>query len=162
IIPPIDIMFIYNLRYQILTRRVSVLTRDGLEIVADMGLLYRLKKDFVGELHQQVGETYVDSLIVPTLDAAARNILGAIDAQTVYSQKPISLGDTDLFERSLLDRAKVEIEGKYIEVQDLSIMRVVLPPRVQEAVQKKHEEEQLALVYNFRLEREQKEAERKR
>jgi regulator of protease activity HflC (stomatin/prohibitin superfamily) len=38
----------------------------------------------------------------------------------------------------------------------------VLPPRIQEAIQQKREEEQIALLYNFRLDREEKEAERKR
>ncbi len=162
VIPPIDILYIYDLRYQILNRRVSVLTRDGMEISADMGLLYRVRKEFVGELHQQVGENYVESLVIPTLDAAARNILGAIDAQAVYVAKMTALGESDLFEKSLFDEAKEEIGGKYIEVQDVSIMRIALPQRVQDAIQRKHEEEQMALMYNFRLDREKKEAERKR
>ena len=162
LILPIDVMFIYDLRYHVLVRRVNVLTRDGLEITAEVGLLYRVRKELVGELHQEVGERYVDSLIIPTLEAAARNILAAIDARAAYVDKPLALGETDLFERSLLDRAKGDVGGKYIEVEDLSIMRIVLPGPVQEAIQRKHAEEQLALMYDYRLQREEKEAQRKR
>jgi hypothetical protein len=42
------------------------------------------------------------------------------------------------------------------------VLRLILPQRIQAAIQMKREEEQLALTYSFRLEREQKEAERKR
>lgn len=162
VILPVDIMYIYNLRYQILTRRVSALTRGGLEIQADMGLMYRVRKDHVGALHQQVGPKYIETLIVPTLDAAARNILSALDAETMYAQHSVNVGETDLFERSLFERAKDDIGRHYIEVADLSIMRLILPERVQQVVQQKHQEEQMVLLYDFRIERERKEVERKR
>jgi regulator of protease activity HflC (stomatin/prohibitin superfamily) len=154
-------MYIYDVRWRVLRRTVTALTRDGLEVTADLGLLYRVIPELAAELHQSVGPTYLESLIIPTLDAATRNILSQIDVEHVYVRKEQHVHE-DTFETELTERAKAEVGWKYIAVQELSILRLVLPPRIQEAIQQKREEEQIALLYNFRLDREEKEAERKR
>lgn len=161
VVSPLDIMYIYNTRWQVLRRSVVALTRDGLEITADLGLLYRVSPNLAAELHQAVGPGYLESLIIPNLDAAARNILGQIAVEYLYVRREQNV-EADLFERNLLERAKQDAGGKYIEVHDISVLRLTLPSRIQEAIQRKREEEQLALLYEFRVEREEKEAERKR
>jgi regulator of protease activity HflC (stomatin/prohibitin superfamily) len=161
LVSPINIMYIYNTRWQVLRRSVVALTRDGLEITADLGLLYRVIPRLAAELHQAVGPNYLEALIIPNLDAAARNILGQIAVDYLYVRREQDV-EVDLFERSLLERAREDVGGKYVEVQDLSVLRLTLPSRIQEAIQRKREEEQLALLYTFRLDREEKEAERKR
>ena len=162
IIFPLHIMYRYDLRYQILRRQVTALTRDGLEISADLGLLYRVKKELVGHLHQDVGENYVEALIIPTLDATARHILGTIEPEKVYVDRSSDIfGKTGIVESNLLEQAKENVGERYVEVRDLSILRIVLPDRVQMAIQQKREEQQRALLYYFRLDRERREAQRK-
>lgn len=162
LISPLNIMYKYNLRFQILRRKVTALTDDGLEVTGDVGLLYRVKRDLAGRLHKEVGEDYLNSLIIPTLDATLRNIVSSISAQELYVSTEHALRDTHLVETSVLDEAMEEVGEEYIEVRDLSILRLILPERIQAAIQQKREEEQLALLYDFRLEREEKEAQRKR
>jgi regulator of protease activity HflC (stomatin/prohibitin superfamily) len=58
--------------------------------------------------------------------------------------------------------SSVALGKELIEVEDIVIMRVELPPAIQTAIQLKLEQEQVALQYDFRLSIEQKEAIRKR
>ena len=165
---PLDIMYTYDVRWQVLRRSVTALTRDGLEITADLGLLYRVRSNLAGELHKDVGEQYREALLLPTLDSAARNILGTLDVEKLYVQREKDVYTDerqkahDVFEGSLLERAKIDVGRKYIEVDDISVLRLILPDRVEAAIQRKREEEQVALMFDFRIAQERKEAERKR
>lgn len=161
IISPLDIMYHYSVRWHVLRRQVTALAQDGLEIEIDVGLLYRVCRSLAAELHQDVGPAYVESLIVPTLDAAARNMLGRLHVEKIYVNREQDV-NVDIFERNLLEQAKQDVGWKFIEVHDISVLRLILPSRIENAIQQKREEEQLALLYDFRLAREQKEAERKR
>ena len=161
IISPLDIMYPYSVRWHVLRRQVAALAQDGLEIGMDLGLLYRVDRLLAAELHQDVGPAYVESLIVPTLDAAARNMLGRLHVERIYVNREQDV-NVDVFERNLIEQAKQEVGWKFIEVHDISVLRLILPERIQNAIQQKREEEQFALLYDFRLAREQKEAERKR
>lgn len=164
---PFNIMYRYNVRWQIFRRSVVGLTRDGLEMTAEVSLLYRVIPRLAAELHQQVGEEYVERLIRPTLESAARNMLGRIDVEELYVNRATTLhqtgsGRVDVFERDLLEAAKADVGWRFIEVQDANVERLILPDRVQMAIQRKRETEQVALEYDFWVERERKEAERKR
>ena len=161
LISPLNIMYIYNVRWQILRRPVAALTKDGLEITTELGLLYRVLPDQAAQLHQEVGPDYLQALIIPVLDAAARNIIGQIPVEDIYVQREQDVG-LDIVERRLLERAKNDVERKYIGVDDLSVLRLLLPTRIQDAIQRKREEQQLVLRDEFRLQREEREAERKR
>lgn len=164
---PFDVMYVYDVRWQVLPHSITALTRDGLEITLELALLYRVQYDLVAELHQNVGVQYRQALVIPTLDAAVRHALGRLSATLLYVDREnqtysTEAGHVDVLERDLVELARKDIGWKYIEVQDLNIRQLVMPRRVQEAIQRKREEEQLALLYNYRLERERKEAERKR
>jgi regulator of protease activity HflC (stomatin/prohibitin superfamily) len=162
LVSPLNIMYIYNVRWQVLRRQVTALTRDGLEITSELGLLYRVTPARAAELHQEVGPNYLEALVIPTLDAAARNILGQIAVEYLYVRREQDVYH-DLFERSMIERARQDVGGmKYMEIADLSVLRLILPIRIQEAIQRKRTEEQLVLLDEFRVEREEKEAERKR
>src|SRR5262249_31106108 len=109
---PLNIMYIYDVRWHVLRRSVTTLTRDGLEITVDLGLLYRVRRDLAGELHRDVGMEYVESLILPTLDSSARNIIGSLDVEKLYVEREKDVYTDarqkahDIVEGSLVERAK--------------------------------------------------------
>ena len=63
-----------------------------------------------------------------------------------------------------LDRLKQAYDSVFtiVELKDVLISSVVLPPKIKEAIESKLQQEQIALEFDFRLDRERKEAERKR
>jgi regulator of protease activity HflC (stomatin/prohibitin superfamily) len=165
---PLNIMYIYDVRWQLFRRSVTALTRDGLEVTIDLGLRYRVRSNSAPVLHKEAGPRYRETLLVTTLDSAARNVLGVLDAENLYVQRDPNVflderqNAHDVIESNLLERAQVEIGRRYLDVDDLDVLRLALPAVIQEAIQKKREEEQFALRYEFRLAQERQEAERKR
>jgi regulator of protease activity HflC (stomatin/prohibitin superfamily) len=163
---PLNIMYIYDVRSQLYRRSVVGLTRDGLEMTAVVTVLHRVRAPMAAELHQQVGEDYVERLIRPTLESAARTLLGRLDVEELYVQRATAVfetevGQADVFESALFERAKAEVGRQYIEVQDANVERFILPERIQMAIQRKREAEQVALEYDFVVARERKESVRK-
>ena len=164
---PLDIMYTYDARWQLYSRSVIGLTRDGLEMTVDVVVLYRVRASMAGELHQHVGEEYVERLIRPALESVTRNLLGRLDVEELYVQRadtlnPTPVGSVDVVERDLIEHAQREVGWRYIEVHDVNVVRLILPERIQAAIQRKRETEQVALEHNFWVERERKEADRKR
>jgi len=165
---PINIMYVYDVRWQILPRSITALTRDGLEITVDMGLRYRVRPILAPLLHKEAGPKYRETLLVTTLESAARSVIGALDAEKVYVRRdPDVFVDErqrthDVIETNLLERAQAEIGRRYLDVDDVDILRLALPAAIQQAIQRKREQEQVALLYEFRLAQERQEAERRR
>jgi prohibitin 2 len=164
---PINIMYIYDVRWQALQVSLTGLSRDGLEITAEVTALHRVRAPLAGELHQDVGEDYVERLVIPPLKSAIRNLLGRLDVEHLYVQRAETLhatevGSVDVFERDLIAHAMTEVGYRYVEVRDTNVRRLILPDRIQAAIQRKRETEQVALEHDFWVEREGKEAVRKR
>jgi regulator of protease activity HflC (stomatin/prohibitin superfamily) len=164
---PLNIMYIYDVRWQVLSLPVVGLTRDGLEMTAEVTALYRVRAPLAGELHQQVGEAYVERLVQPPLESAIRNLLGRLDVEQLYVDRDETLhqteaGRVDIFERDLIEHSKAEVGYRYVEVRDTNVKRLILPERIQAAIQQKRQTEQVALEHDYWVARERKEADRKR
>ena len=95
------------------------------------------------ELHQQVGEGYVEALIQPALASAIRNQLGRLDVEQLYVQRGDTLyqtpwGVVDVLERDLFERSKAEVEVgfRYLELLDANryfqyLLMSIVPRSVQ-------------------------------
>ena len=65
------------------------------------------------------------------------------------------------FKSKFFERTGEELAKKYCILDAVLIRGVTLPQTMQDAIERKLKEEQLALEFDFRLDRERKEAERK-
>jgi regulator of protease activity HflC (stomatin/prohibitin superfamily) len=167
LVMPFNIMYIYDVRWQLFPVSLVGLSRDGLEITAEVTALYRVRAPMAGELHQNVGEDYLARLVRPPLESSIRNLLGRLDVEHIYVDRADTLqqtavGAVDVFERDLIKHTMEEVGYRYVEVKDTNVLRLILPERVQAAIQRKRDTEQLALEHDYWVERERKEAVRKR
>jgi len=135
---------------------MEVLSANGLTIRAELSYRYRPFQDKIGYLHNEVGENYHERIIIPEIRSATREIIGKYLPEELYSSKRDSI-QTEIF---LL--AAERIKGKYIELDAVLIRDVGLPDKLKQAIERKLEQEQVSLEYEFRLTRAQKEAERQR
>ena len=60
------------------------------------------------------------------------------------------------------DRLREKLASNFIQLNDVLIRNIRLPQTLEEAIERKLQQEQESLEYEFRLEKETKEAERKR
>lgn len=155
VVAPWNTMFIYDVRVNENYEKMSVLSRNGLTIEIDLSYRYRPFADSLPDLHNEVGRSYHERIVLPEIRSATREVIGQYLPEELYSTK------RETIQQEIYDKARGSIERRYIEVDAILIREVNLPETLQVAIERKLGEEQAALEYEYRLERERKEAERK-
>lgn len=156
IIAPWNRMFIYSTRIQEDRSVMEVLSANGLTIRAELSYRYRPIEQSIGYLHNEVGENYHDRIVIPEIRSATREVIGKYLPEELYSSK------RDSIQLEIFNLAASRIKEKYIELDAILIRDVGLPDKLKQAIERKLEQEQVSLEYEFRLTRAQKEAERQR
>ena len=135
---------------------IKSLTKEGLDVDVDFTSLYRLDEDRAAEVYREVGVNYVDKIIRPEIRGVIRDIVSQYEAKELYSEKrqEASIRMADLL--------KERIEKRGIIIEQAVIRNIQLPASLAKAIQEKLSSEQEAQRYDFVLDKEKKEAERKR
>ena len=155
IISPWNIMTVYNVRYQTTPHKLDVITNKGLKVMVTLSIRYRPETEVLGVLHQVVGPDYLKKIVIPEVEATLRTVLGRYDAEEIYTTKK------GIIQR-VMNESLEQVSQRFVKIDNVMITGVELPPKIKEAIETKLEEQQLAEAYEFKLDREKKEAERKR
>lgn len=154
VVPPWNKMNIYNVRIQEDYETMETLSRNGLNIKVELSYLYRPVIDKLPMLHDEIGENYAESILKPELRSATREVIGKYLPEELYSSK------REAIQSEIFEATSSSILPKHIFLDAVLIREVKLPESLEQAIERKLKEEQASLEYEFRLEREQKEAER--
>ncbi len=152
---PWDKLHIYNVRFQQVPHNFYVLTKHGLKVELFISIRYRPEYKLLGILHKNVGPDYLNTVVIPEIENVLRVLIGRLDAEEVYMTKE------SLIEKALNDAIE-QIAQRFIEVDNVIIKKIVLPPVVENAIQAKIEQQHKSDEYEFKLEKEKREKERKR
>jgi regulator of protease activity HflC (stomatin/prohibitin superfamily) len=155
IVAPWNKMFIYDIRINERFEKMEVLSKNGLTIVVELSVRYRAQPDQIGELHNEIGPRFLESIILPEIRSATREVIGKYLPEELYSSK------REAIQVEIFDRTYASVESKHIFIDAILIRGVTLPQTLQDAIERKLKQEQSALEYDFRLDSERKEAERK-
>jgi prohibitin 1 len=155
-ISPINKMIVYETRQQETSEEMNVLSSNGLEISVDVSAWYMPEYDKIGLLHSKIGNDYLSRIIIPSLRSSARSVIGRYTPEQIYSTK------RDAIQDEIFEEAKSILDGKYVNLTQILIRSIVLPPTIKSAIESKLKQEQESLEYEFKLEKAQKEAERQR
>lgn len=135
---------------------IRVLSSDGLEIALDVTVLYRVLPEQAPKILREVGADYQDTIVRPLVRTKIRDASVYYQAVDVFSSKREEL-QTRIFksiEQDFKDRGLV--------LEQLLIRNITLPTSVKTAIEAKINAEQESQKYEFLLQREKKEADRKR
>jgi regulator of protease activity HflC (stomatin/prohibitin superfamily) len=152
---PWDRMYVYDVRIQRVSRKLELLTRNGLPVQVYASIRYHPEREILPLLHQRIGPDYADRIVLPEVDAALRRHIGQHDAETLYQTRGGLLYD-------ILDEARIETVERYAVVDDVLIQRIELPKPVAAAIEQKIVYLHEAQAYEFRNIKEAEEATRKR
>lgn len=155
VIWPWDIMYIYDVREQIVNLPVDVLSKNGLAINVEVAVRFYPRRDSIAVVHKELGPSYVASVLVPEVESAARTVIARYNPDEFYAT------DRDEIEAEILAKTVTEFEDMNVLVQDIMIKNIALPKSVADAIEYKLTEEQKFLAYDYILQKEQKEAVRK-
>ena len=154
IVAPWNKVFVYEVRQQELFEKMRVLSKNGLEIQIDASLWYEPVYKDLGNLHQSLGENYLQRVIQPAIRSAARSVVGRYLPDDLYSTK------RDAIQVEIFEETKKILDKQYVQLNEVLVRDVTLPPTIKEAIERKLKQEQESLEYEFRLESARKEAEK--
>ena len=167
VIWPWNTMYIYDVRFQNQSYVFDAHTSDGLNLRADVAYRFRVTRRNVPLLHKYIGPDYVEKLILPSLGAIVREEVSRHTPEEVYSTKRLEIQqrirtamrrefEMDPEADSLLQRVE------FVEIDEIYLRDVELPESLQKSMVEKNQQQQMMLEYDYRIERERKESERKR
>lgn len=156
IVAPWNNVYIYEVRQQEVSEAMQVLSSNGLEIKLDATAWYQPQIENTGKLHQEKGENYLERVIKPALRSATRSVVGRYTPEQLYSTK------RDAIQTEIYEETKKVLEKQYVQLNEVLVRDVTLPPTIKSAIEQKLKQEQEFLEYEFRLERAKKEAERQK
>ncbi|MCB0399011.1 MAG: prohibitin family protein [Winogradskyella sp.] len=154
IVAPWNKVYIYEVRRQEIFEKMKVLSSNGLDIQLDASAWYKPDEMNLGKLHQEIGENYLNRIILPTIRSAARSVVGRYTPEQLYSSK------RDAIQKEIFEETKKIVDDQYIVLDEILVRDVTLPPTIKDAIERKLKQEQESLEYEFRLVTAEKEAER--
>ncbi|MBR4155636.1 MAG: prohibitin family protein [Bacteroidales bacterium] len=155
-IAPWNTMYIYETRQQETSEEMSALSSNGLEIKIEFSTWYQPRWEDLGTLHAQIGTEYLTRIVIPAMRSAARSVVGRYTPEQIYSTK------RDVIQEEIFEETKKLLDEKYVQLNQVLIRSVTLPPTIKSAIESKLKQEQEALEYEFKLEKAAQEAERQR
>ncbi len=156
IVAPWNKVYVYEVRQQEIYEKMKVLSSNGLDILLETTAWYMPQYDNLGKLHKEKGENYVERVIQPALRSAARSVVGRYTPEQLYSSK------RDVIQQEIFVETKKILDKQYVDLREVLVRDVTLPPTIKDAIERKLKQEQESLEYEFRLEKAKKEAERQR
>ncbi|WP_296317457.1 prohibitin family protein [Winogradskyella sp. UBA3174] len=154
IVAPWNKVYIYEVRQQELFEKMKVLSSNGLEIQIDASAWYEPVYDQLGNLHQSLGQGYLQRVIQPAIRSAARSVVGRYTPEQLYSSK------RDAIQDEIFEETKKILEKQFVQLNEVLVRDVTLPNTIKEAIERKLKQEQESLEYEFRLVTAAKEAEK--
>jgi regulator of protease activity HflC (stomatin/prohibitin superfamily) len=152
---PWDTMYVYNARVQEYPHEFDALTKNGLKVHLQLSVRYRPEYKLLGVLHQEIGEDYVNIVVLPEIENVLRVLIGSLDAEEIYRT------ENSLLEKAI-NGAIEQIAQRYVQVDDVIIKNIDLPDSVEGSIQEKIKQKHIADTYVFLLRKEEEEKKRKR
>ncbi|HTE31509.1 MAG TPA: prohibitin family protein [Chryseolinea sp.] len=153
---PWNELYVYGVNETSSDENMDVLDKSGLSIHVDITVRYNPMPDKIGYIHEKFTKNYVNVLVIPEVRSTVRQVMGRYTAEEIYSTKRAEV------ENAIRTETEHILQKNFVNAPAVLIRSIVLPEQIKGAIQNKLQQEQEALAYQFRLDKEKSEAERKR
>jgi regulator of protease activity HflC (stomatin/prohibitin superfamily) len=135
---------------------IRVLTADGLEVIVDLTVLYKVLPSEAPRILQEIGTDYRTVIVRPICRTKIRDNAVYYDAVALYSTK------RDEFQGRIFSTIEANFKERGLVLEQLLVRNITLPESVKATIESKINAEQDAQKMTFVLQKERQEAERKR
>jgi regulator of protease activity HflC (stomatin/prohibitin superfamily) len=135
---------------------IRVLTADGLEVVIDLTVLYRVLASEAPNIVRQTGLDFRDKIVRPVTRTRIRDNAVYFTAIDLYSSK------RNEFQTRIFNTIEQNFKQRGLVLEQLLVRNITLPQNVKTSIEEKIKAEQEAQKMQFVLQRETQEAQRKR
>ncbi len=155
IINPFNRFYIYETRLQQRETEFTALSSNGLTLNIRASVRFRPIVKELPSLQEEVGPEYIERVVIHQTQSIIRKVIGVYAPDQIYGSQGNIL-------QNVVFTAQAELRARHIELDDLLIREVRLPPKMANAIENKLEQEQIALQFQYVLAKERQEAERKK
>lgn len=135
---------------------IRVLSADGLEVIVDLTVLYKVLPSEAPRILREIGTDYRNTIVRPICRTKIRDNAVYYDAVALYSSK------RDEFQAKIFASIEKDFKGRGLVLEQLLVRNLTLPESVKATIESKINAEQDAQKMTFVLQKEKQEAERKR
>ncbi|MCX7989992.1 MAG: prohibitin family protein [Aquificaceae bacterium] len=134
---------------------ISSLSKDGLPVTLDVGVLYRVDAKKAPELIREYGPDYEEKIIKQIVRTAVRDAIAEMESSVVYQER-------QKLQERIRGEVRQQLARRYLLLEDVLVRDIRLPDSVVKAIEEKRRAYEEAQRMQFLLEKEKLEAERKR
>lgn len=134
---------------------ISALTKEGLEVDLDITVLYRLQEEKASDIYKEVGLDYEEKIIRPVIRSTIREVIATYNSKDIYSEK------REQASANIYEDLNNLLKDRGIITEEVLLRNVKLPSNLANSIQEKLQAEQESQKYEFILQKEEKEKERK-
>jgi len=135
---------------------IRVLSADGLEVIVDLTVLYKVVPSEAPRILKEIGSDYRNTIVRPICRTKIRDNAVYYDAVALYSTK------RDEFQAKIFSSIEKDFNSRGLVLEQLLVRNLTLPTSVKASIESKINAEQDAQKMTFVLQKEKQEAERKR
>jgi len=178
IIWPWDKLYIYSLRLQSSTQTYNAISKDGVNVTAQINVRFQLLHNYVAVLHKFIGPQYLNSVVEPEIGSRAREVIAQYTAQEVYTsregiqsrirteaQKSLSTHLNSLVQPEAMEQPDPKHYNDFlqnsIQLLDALVLGIELPAEIVAAINRQTQQYYEIQEYKYRVEREAQESTRK-
>ena len=136
--------------------KLNLPSKEGLNVQAEISILYHIEEDKVSEIIASVGKAYESTLILSTFRSASADVCARFYAKDMHS------GKRGEIEKEIKTQMANLLKDRGFNIEAVLMKSITLPKGLYSAIEAKLQAEQAAQQMEFVLQREEKEAERKR
>ena len=136
--------------------KLNLPSKEGLNVQAEISILYHIEEDKVSEIIASVGKAYERTLILSTFRSASADVCARFYAKDMHS------GKRGEIEKEIKTQMANLLKDRGFNIEAVLMKSITLPKGLYSAIEAKLQAEQAAQQMEFVLQREEKEAERKR
>lgn len=145
-----------DVRTQEITETATVPSKEGMNVRLDLSILYRLDHTQTADVYRSIGMNYAHVFIIPQLRAKVRGTTTNFEAKALYTSQREAIAS------SILEELTPVFKDRGVVLEKVLLRSVTLPTTVAQAIEQKLQAEQEAERMKFVLDREGREADRKR
>lgn len=162
---PWNSISIYSTRIQYKKLDLELMTADLLRTKVTVAFQYEANPITVPMLHKYVGQNYVDILVIPQIISVARDKVAKFSSKMAYTSDLSQITNDIAITTDNLIISKLSPSGlsdvRLVRVSSVQLLDVQYPQDVQQAIQNKMVDAEIADAYKYKIQAAKQEAIRK-
>ncbi|MCE5251118.1 prohibitin family protein [bacterium] len=156
LVNPLMRVHTFSIKTKEMQETMNVPSQEGLQVDLDVSILYRIKPDNASEIFRTIGPQFDRIVILPSFRSAARTVSVRYDAKALYT------AGREIITQALYEDLQQSLTERGIIIEKVLLRSIRLPDMVTNAIEEKLKAEQEAQKMVFVLQKEEREAERKK